>query len=250
MNGWLIDLGNSRLKCAALGAGGVGAVVATAHDGHDFAPGWQAALPSGRAQAWLASVAPAPLRARLEEALVSRGVRVRVAKSAAKFCGIDLADTDPVGFGIDRLLALVGARVRDAGPMLVVGVGTALTIDLQADGRHGGGRIAPSPALMRAALHQRATQLPAEGGAYTEFATATRSALASGCLGAALALIERSLQQGSQRFGAKPGLWLHGGGAAELLPLLPAARHAPDLVLEGLAVWATRAAPAPLESAP
>src|SRR3546814_4802894 len=53
---------------------------------------------------------------------------------------------------------------------MVVGVGTALTVDwLDADGRHRGGRIAPSPTLMRDALHARAAQLPASGGRYVEF---------------------------------------------------------------------------------
>ena len=69
-------------------------------------------------------------------------------------------------------------------------MGTALTIDLLgADGRHHGGRIAPSPRLMREALHARAVQLPPEGGRYAEFADDTDHALASGCAGAALALL-------------------------------------------------------------
>ena len=89
--------------------------------------------------------------------------------------------------------------MRCGAPALVVAVGTALTIDLlDADGRHRGGRIAPSPALMREALHARATHLPVGGGTYAEFADDTEAALASGCEGAALALIERS-QHGARR---------------------------------------------------
>ena len=82
-----------------------------------------------------------------------------------------------------------------ADAALVCGVGTALTIDLiDADGRHLGGRIAPSPTLMREVLHARAPQLPETGGDYVDFAADTEDALASGCEGAALALIERSLE--------------------------------------------------------
>lgn len=244
MNSWLFDLGNSRLKCAWLSADGVGAVVAIAHDGVDFAGGWEAELPSGPGDAWLASVAPVPLRGRLQRALEARGMQVRVAQAEATFCGIELGTTDSTSFGIDRLLAMVGAHALDPGASLVVGVGTALTADLVADGRHAGGRIAPSPALMRAALHERVRQLPAQGGGYVEFAATTDAALASGCIGAAVALVERSLVQGSRLLQATPQLWLHGGGAAELLPLLPAARHVPGLVLEGLAVWARQPAAA------
>src|SRR5690606_42114445 len=70
------------------------------------------------------------------------------------------------------------SHAQEAGAALVVGVGTALTIDwLDAHGRHRGGRIAPSPMLMRAALHARAVQLPAAGGSYAEFAGDTVDAL-------------------------------------------------------------------------
>ena len=58
MNDWLFDLGNSRLKHARPGSRDV---EATPHDGVDFVAGWEAVLPTGPGNAWLASVAPAPL---------------------------------------------------------------------------------------------------------------------------------------------------------------------------------------------
>jgi type III pantothenate kinase len=70
------------------------------------------------------------------------------------------------------------------------------------DGRHHGGRIAPSPTLMREMLHARATQLAPMGGTYAEFANDTEDALVSGCEGAALALIERSIVEAA-RFSAR-----------------------------------------------
>jgi type III pantothenate kinase len=91
---------------------------------------------------------------------------------------------------------------------------------------------------MREALHARAAQLPRTGGGYVEFADDTDSALASGCVGAALGLIERSARHGRELLGAAPRLWLHGGGADALLPHLDGPCHAPTLVLEGLALWA------------
>ncbi len=123
--------------------------------------------------------------------------------------------------------------------MLVVGVGTALTIDLlDANGQHHGGRISASPTTMREALHARAVQLPATGGDYSEFANDTADALASGCDGAAVALIERSAQQAQTLLGVAPSLLVHGGGAPALMPLLPGADYHPSLVLDGLARWA------------
>jgi type III pantothenate kinase len=76
------------------------------------------------------------------------------------------------------------------------------------------------------------------GGSYREFANDTDDALASGCDGAAVALIERSLHEAALRLGSPVRLLLHGGGAQALLPLLPQAEHRPALVLDGLAIWA------------
>jgi type III pantothenate kinase len=240
MSDWLFDLGNSRLKCAPMdAAGGIGAVVAVAHDGVAFETQAFEALPATIGRAWLASVASAPLREALHAALRARGAVLHEARTLARCGGVAIAYDTPAQLGVDRFLALLAAHVR-GGDRLVVGVGTALTIDLlDAGGRHHGGRIAPSPALMRDSLHRRAAQLPATGGTYAPLATQTDDALASGCIGAAVALVEASLSdaQGSLD-GAAVSVLLHGGGASELAPFFGAAERAPDLVLEGLARWA------------
>ena len=66
----------------------------------------------------------------------------------------------------------------------------------------------------------------------------TADALASGCDGAAVALIERSAQQAHALLGVAPSLLVHGGGAPALMPLLPGSDSHPSLVLDGLARWA------------
>lgn len=232
---WLFDLGNTRLKFAPLSPDGeVGEVQARAHD----KPDWQARLPSG-ATAWVCDVASSTLSLELLQALATRFHRVSIARTSAAFAGVRVAYAQPERLGVDRFLALLGARGLGAGPWLVVGVGTALTIDLlAADGRHVGGRIAPSPAVMRAALQARATHLPVDGGRYVEFATDTRDALASGCDGAAFALVERSLAHARDALGRDALVVLHGGGAPALAPGIDGARVEPALVLQGLAAWA------------
>ncbi|HEU4813642.1 MAG TPA: type III pantothenate kinase [Xanthomonadaceae bacterium] len=232
---WLFDLGNTRLKLAPLSRDGqVGEVQARAHD----APDWQARLPSGDT-AWVCDVASSTLSLELLQELATRFRRVSIARTSATFAGVRVAYAQPGRMGVDRFLALLGARSLGAGPWLVVGVGTALTIDLlAADGRHVGGRIAPSPEVMRAALHARATHLPVDGGHYAEFATDTRDALASGCEGAAIALVERSLAQARKALGADAMPLLHGGGAPALASAVDGARVERALVLQGLATWA------------
>ena len=240
MSRWLFDLGNSRLKCAPLdGADGVGEVTAIAHDGTRFADDLATMLPRRATAAYVASVAPPALRVALLDALAQRCGRISLACTQRRFGSVEIAYARTARLGVDRFLALLAARARGTEAALVVGIGTALTIDwLDADGRHRGGRIAPSPSLMRAALHARAAQLSEHGGAYVEFADDTDDALASGCTGAALALVERSLQRAAMEEGALPRLLLHGGGRGELQSLLPDAIDAPALVLEGLAQWA------------
>ena len=244
MSDWLFDLGNSRLKFAPLHAdGSVGEMAGIAHDGQAFPAGWDTLLPPRIEAAHVASVAAPALRVRLLDALAVRSSRIGLAATQRRWNGLEIAYAEPARLGVDRFLALLAAHAR-GGAWLVVGVGTALTVDLvDAAGRHHGGRIAPSPTLMREALHGRARQLPAQGGAYREFADDTDGALASGCLGAALALVERSREAARHLFGDAPGLLLHGGGAAELSPHLADAVTDPALVLRGLAQWARPSAP-------
>lgn len=243
MNTWLFDLGNSRLKLAPLRDGTVGEVRAIGHDGSGFEAGWLQHLPDSFELACVATVATSALTVQLLDALAVRGNRVTIARTQAALAGVRIAYAQPQRLGVDRFLALLAARARDARAALVVGVGTALTVDLlDAGGRHRGGRIAPSPALMRAALHQRAPALPADGGHFQEFAADTGDALASGCEGAALGLVARSMEAATELLGSPPTLLLHGGGAPPLLPRLPSAMHVPTLVLEGLAHWTRMAA--------
>ncbi len=236
---WLFDLGNTRLKCARVQPDGApGQVLAIGHGQGDLIQGLAGQLPSDGLSACLASVASPALTAAVLEVLQARFRVVSLARTQASLAGLQVAYAVPGKLGVDRFLAMLGARTRGPGPWLVAGVGTALTIDVvAADGRHLGGRIAPSPRLMRQSLHRAAAQLPTEGGVFDEFARDTPDALASGCDGAAVALIERSLAQAAATLGVAPGLLLHGGGIGSLLSLLPQARRVDGLVLEGLAVW-------------
>ncbi len=248
MTTFLFDLGNTRLKYAALrDDGSLGDVVAVAHDGDALPLGWDDALPARFEAAALTMVGSVAMRAHLLEALTARCRRISIARTVTAFGGLRIAYPQPESLGADRFLAMLGARARGtlanqriSTPWLVVGIGTAITLDLiDADGLHRGGRIAPSPALMREALHARAAQLPEHGGECVAFAENTPDALRSGCDGAALALIDRALRDAETLLGTAPALILHGGGVDALSGLRGDATRAPALVLEGLAAWAT-----------
>lgn len=240
MSAWLFDLGNTRLKCAPLGADGMpGEVIALDHRDRNLASLLVQVLPKRFDVAYLASVASEALRVAVLDALIVHCPLISIARTQRSFAGVRIAYAQPNNLGIDRFLSLLAARARGEGAALVCGIGTAMTLDLiDGDGRHRGGRIAPSPTLMREVLHSRATHLPVAGGVYHEFAADTVDALASGCEGAALALIERSLDAAHVELGSTPKLLLHGGGSDALRAHLPNATQVPALVLEGLARWA------------
>ncbi|MGH8031831.1 MAG: type III pantothenate kinase [Luteimonas sp.] len=245
MRTWLFDLGNSRLKCAPLRDDGrVGDAIGVAHDGVGLVGDLDGLLPARIDVAYVASVASTAVRVALLDALAARCGRIVLASTQPRSAGVTIAYAQPPRLGVDRFLTLLAAHAhcdgnKNSSGRLIVGVGTALTIDLiDGDGLHRGGRIAPSPQLMRAALQARAAQLPIAGGEYVEFASDTTDALASGCDGAAIALVERSLHHATALLGTAPRLLLHGGGRAALAAQLPQAIDAPTLVLDGLAVWA------------
>jgi type III pantothenate kinase len=239
MSEWLFDLGNTRLKCAPLIDGKVGDVIALPHREADLADALAKALPTRIDAAHVASVANEHLRVALLQALAQHARRISLARTQRAFSDFRIAYAQPQKLGVDRFLAMLAAHARGEGAVLLCGVGTALTIDLvDAQGRHVGGRIAPSPTLMREVLHARAPQLPGEGGQYMDFAADTEDALASGCEGAAVALIEASREAAHRMFGQPPKLLVHGGGVDGLADRLPDATRAASLVLEGLAIWA------------
>ncbi|MBF6024985.1 type III pantothenate kinase [Lysobacter niastensis] len=240
MSAWLFDLGNTRLKCAPLGHDGrAGLAIALPHREEDVAQALAQALPERVDVGYLASVASPGLRVAVLDALTARCSRISIARTQSRFGPVRIAYAQPNKLGVDRFLALLAVHAQAGDDALVCGVGTALTIDLiDRDGQHLGGRIAPSPTLMREVLHARAPQLPVTGGDYVDFAADTEDALASGCDGAAIALIERSLDAAKARLGRTPRLVLHGGGSETLATRLPDATQVATLVLDGLAIWA------------
>jgi type III pantothenate kinase len=183
----------------------------------------------------------------------------RWVRSAARAGGVRNAYREPWRLGVDRWVALIGARHAWPGRALcIVSVGTAITIDLlDARGRHRGGLIAPGPTLMIDALLERTAGIRRRAGGRAvsaHLATAarafwagdTRAALRAGARQAAAALIARAPRAARERLGRAPTLIVTGGAAAALDALLPAARrYDADLVLHGLAVLA-RSGAAPL----
>lgn len=263
----LVDIGNSRLKWA-LAVAEQGAFerrgVMTLEALH--ATGERAALDRllrrvAPVQAiHVCSVAGENAARRLRAATRELGLpRPRFVRSAARGFGVRNGYREPWRLGVDRWVALIGAHhdYPDAAAC-IVNVGTALTIDLMdAQGRHQGGCIVPSPNLMIGALLQNTAGIRRRAGGQRGarrlerslgtgravdgglFAHDTEGALLAGASHACARLIDGALTTARDKIKSKPRLILAGGGADAVAPLLRARfERQDDLVLRGLAIVA------------
>ncbi len=176
MSDWLFDLGNSRFKFAPLQGDRAGDVQAWAHGAEGMAGQPPHSLPSGTT-AFVASVAAPSLTSAMLDQLQRRFEHVHVVRTSAECAGVRIAYAKPEKFGVDRFLALLAAA-KAQRPVLVVGVGTALTIDLlDADGQHHGGRIPhrPPPCAKHCMPARCSCRLPAVTTANSPTTPPTRS---------------------------------------------------------------------------
>jgi len=165
------------------------------------------------------------------------GCDIRDLRSMPELAGVRNAYPEPERLGIDRLVAMVGARSLVEGPLCVVDVGTAVTLDaVDGEGHHLGGLIAPGPGMMLTALGQTGDILMDRKGSVTEFADATPDAVASGVMLSTIALIERFVGATERKLEQNVTLVVTGGAGRRMLSHLKDARWEPDLVLYGLAV--------------
>jgi len=241
----LIDIGNSRLKWATVVSGEIAVRGALAHAntliGDALAHEW-AALPPVR-QIYVASVAPLAFDTEIEICVRSRfGIDADFVRSPAAALGVRSAYADPQRLGVDRFLGLAAIHASTPRAQVLVGVGTAMTLDaIDTDGANLGGWILPAPALMRESVLARTARVGVSDGQLVEFADNTADGLWSGTLHAARGAVERLVANTARELGTWPAVVLTGGGADEIAPLLPGAELRADLVIEGLALWAVAA---------
>jgi len=158
-----------------------------------------------------------------------------VATEAANF-GIRNAYPNPAQMGVDRWVAMVGAKASINQACCVVDCGTAITIDaLAADGCHLGGVIFPGVQLMREALYRDTRQIPAATGEVVLFGNTTQNCVWGGVVHAVAAAIDGITAQMEATQGQAVCRLLTGGGAETVLPYLKNNyQQEPDLLFHGL----------------
>jgi len=234
----LVDIGNSRLKWATSGPGGLASGSALANatlTEENLTEVWQGMPPPERlAIACVSARRLAGVTRRVAGSLWP-GITIIEAKSEAEAFGVRNAYREPEKLGVDRWLALLAARRHYALPACIVDCGTAITVDLlDAHGLHLGGMICPGLELMKTSLSAGTEALGYEASAFAVGpANHTGAAIYSGVLSAAAGLIEHV-------FSAQPEpcqLLLTGGDAQLIAGQLGCAcRTDADLVLRGLSL--------------
>ena len=241
-----IDIGNTRLKWALYsapkpGAGLLqhGAVFLEAID--DLAETAWRGLPAPASM--LGSiVAGEGIRRGAEAQLEIWDVEPRWVVSSASAGGVTNGYDHPNRLGVDRWVALIGARQRVLArgmprPVLVIMVGTAVTVDaLDASGRFLGGLILPGYGLMLRALEMGTAGLKAPTGEAVDFPTNTSDALMSGGSDAIAGAVERMHRKLQQRTGEAPVLIMSGGAAVKLVSItdLTGVEMVETLIFDGL----------------
>ncbi|WP_018508459.1 type III pantothenate kinase [Thiobacillus thioparus] len=228
----LLDAGNTRLKWAVV------------EDGHWHATGrsdysdWSALTAQLKADThcFVASVASLEHERQLAALLEVAGLTPAWLRAETRFGDVKNTYSNPHQLGADRWMGLIAARQRTDEAVLVVSVGTAMTVDaLSVDGTFLGGVIVPGVHLMQQALRQGTSRIDEVVGAWQAFPNATAPAVQSGIVAALCGAIAQQHARLAEVAGMVPRCLLTGGDAEKVLSHLRiSAEHVPELVLEGI----------------
>jgi type III pantothenate kinase len=185
---------------------------------------------------FIASVASAANEQRLGALLQAADIDASWLAATGGFADLKNNYLKPEQLGVDRWMGLIAARQRTCEPVLVVSVGTAMTVDaLSAEGVFLGGVIVPGVALMRQSLQQGTARVAEATGNWQAFPRTTADAVQSGIVAALCGAILLQHARLADVAGTVPRCLLTGGDAGMVLPhLTVAAEHVPALVLEGI----------------
>jgi type III pantothenate kinase len=228
----LMDAGNSSLKWVVVEDGQW-----RVHGRCDYAD-WRAlkAELTAGTECFVASVTHPKHEQQLVAQMEAAAIGSTWLRAKARFADLTNTYLNPLQLGVDRWMALIAARQRTLEPVLVVSVGTAMTVDaLTAEGVFLGGVIVPGVSLMRQSLQQGTTGVGDATGHWQTFPNTTANAVQSGIVAALCGAIQQQHARLAEAAKVAPYCLLTGGDAGMVLPHLGIpAEHVPALVLEGI----------------
>jgi type III pantothenate kinase len=187
----------------------------------------------------VACVAGAAVEQALQDSMLDNNLpAVEFFRTSPNCCGLTHAYAMPEQHGVDRWAALLGARKLYAGPLCVVDVGTAVTVDLlTAENQHRGGRIMPGLNMMRHSLSSSTAGIHMVEGNVIQFAANTADAVTSGTLSMLIAAVEQVIREAHKDFGDTMVAVLTGGQAQIIMSEMDIKAEChlePQLILHGL----------------
>jgi type III pantothenate kinase len=248
----LVDIGNSRIKWALQSANELTNMQALPYQQSNLAELLTKAwgnLPKPK-QVLIANVAGSQVKAICQAWLQQKwGIEGYFVSSEQRKFSVDNAYHQPEKLGVDRWLSLLAAYMSLKKAVCIIDCGTSITVDVvNSQGQHLGGLIAPGLTLMRKALAQGTAGCPQVNAALEtaeglSLGHNSEACIKRGTLMMAIAFIKRAAQQAHEQIGDELSCLISGGDAQLLLPYLTSNyQHHPDLVLQGLALYAEKVA--------
>jgi type III pantothenate kinase len=235
----LIDIGNTRIKWAEWGAGGLVHIRAAAYRMDKLSEQFDDLFGGCRdlSRVLIASVADQPFNEALARWFRQQySIEVAFAESQARHSGLISAYQQPQRLGVDRWLMMLALYRRMAGAFCVISCGSAITLDLvAADGRHQGGLIMPGLGMMQQALATRTAAITEVPGQLVDLADNTEDAVYSGCLQLAAQGLSGLVVDYRERFADTLPCVISGGDGERIAERMKVAcDYEADLVLKGL----------------
>ncbi len=236
----LMDLGNSRCKCAIINNGDFDLIDPISYSKTDRMSTIKSLFDGLKnlSQVVICTVLGKHINTQLEQFLVSNEIEnIHFINPEIESFEIKLDRYNVKHLGSDRLAAMVGAHVKFKANTCIVDCGTAITIDaLDGNGTHYGGVIFPGVQSMQNTLLQNTDiDINGESDKYEVFARSTHEAIHSGCISAAAGGIQFVINEMQTKHGMFDKVILTGGNAEKLLSMLKLnAEYEPTLVLDGL----------------
>ena len=242
----LFDVGNTHLKWGVLKNDRISRTGSISHENLKES-GFNSVtrrLPRSVGEVLVSNVAGTSFATRLASVIgIHCNTDIHFARCDKSAFGLTNSYKQPRRMGVDRWVAMIGARAEFRSALCVVDAGTAITIDvIDRNGMHLGGQIIPGIQLMQMSLSTDTSDIGSVGrktagpaGGMQLFASNTHAAVRNGVMGAACGSVERAVRI-MRSTGLRPKIVLTGGDASRILKQLDGnVIHRPNLVLQGLA---------------
>jgi type III pantothenate kinase len=245
MSDLFIDVGNSRIKFALLDQSGyeyLGAYAQTQLEEDRHLRECLEGLEVTPDRIYICSVGSSSFEHRLRESItVLWSVLPVFMATQSHFGALKNGYSDPYQLGVDRWMAMIGARNLVSGPFVVIDAGTAITIDAVNVDNHLGGLIVPGLQTLRHALVSQTAKLSEQcDGLLNEpppslLARDTQLAVCGGTLYMAAAFLNTLLVDLYSEMGNHFEIVVTGGDSKALSSLMSMeCIRVEDLVLKGM----------------